>query len=62
LRHSGATRLLDLTNGDIRAVQKWTRHKSVETVLKYDDNRKDMAGDLTRKLGDDGPAKGGEPC
>jgi integrase/recombinase XerC len=53
LRHSGATRLLDLTNGDIRAVQKWTRHKSVETVLKYDDCRRDLAGDLARKLGED---------
>jgi integrase/recombinase XerC len=53
LRHAGATRLLDLTGGDVRAVQKWTRHKSVETVLKYDDNRQDKAGDLARKLGED---------
>ncbi len=65
LRHSGATRLLDLTGGDVRAVQRWTRHKSVETVLKYDDNRRDLAGDLARKLGQDGgvaDGNGGLPC
>jgi integrase/recombinase XerC len=55
LRHSGATRLLDLTNGDVRAVQKWTRHTDVRTVLIYDDNRRDLAGGLTDRLGDDSP-------
>lgn len=53
LRHSGATRLLELTNGDVRAVQKWTRHKNVQTVIVYDDNRRDLAGDLSRRLGED---------
>jgi integrase/recombinase XerC len=53
LRHAGATRLLDLTGGDIRAVQRWTRHANVNTVIIYDDNRRDLAGELARKLGED---------
>jgi hypothetical protein len=53
LRHVAATRLLDITNGDIRAVARWTRHARASTVLIYDDNRRDMGGELARKLGED---------
>jgi site-specific recombinase XerD len=53
LRHEGATRLLELTGGNVRAVQRWTRHADVKTVLTYDDNREDLAGSLVRALGED---------
>jgi integrase/recombinase XerC len=53
LRHEGATRLLELTNGNVRAVQRWTRHSDVKTVLAYDDNREDLAGAMARALGSD---------
>lgn len=50
LRHGSITRALDLTKGDIRAVRKFSRHAKVETVLKYDDAREDMAGEVASKV------------
>ncbi len=44
LRHAGITRGLDLTGGDVRSVQKFSRHASLQTLMRYDDNRSDMAG------------------
>ncbi len=51
LRHQGITRALDLTNGNAREVRKFSRHAKIETILRYDDNREDVAGDIARKLG-----------
>ncbi len=45
--------VLDLTNGDVRRVMRFSRHRSVQTVLKYDDARRDGAGELARCLADD---------
>jgi integrase/recombinase XerC len=56
LRHAGATRLLDITNGNVRLVQRWTRHSKLETVAIYDDSREDHAGKLADRLGEDLPA------
>ena len=53
LRHSGATQLLELTGGNVRAGQRWTRHADVKTVLVYDNNREDLAGSMARVLGSD---------
>ena len=39
IRHSSITAALDATNGNIRKVQKLSRHSSVDTLLIYDDNR-----------------------
>lgn len=50
LRHSAITAALDATGGDVRKVQKFSRHKKVETVLKYDDERRDVGGELTETL------------
>jgi integrase/recombinase XerC len=44
LRHAGITRSLDLTLGDLRAVQRFSRHTDLRTLTRYDDNRSDMAG------------------
>src|SRR5699024_2445958 len=39
LRHSAITIAVDQTNGDVRAVQKLSRHSKIDTLLIYDDNR-----------------------
>ncbi len=53
LRHQGITRALDLTGGDVRKVQRFSRHAKLETLMKYDDARRDDAGALARLLGED---------
>jgi len=52
LRHSAITCALDRTGGDIRAVQRFSRHAKPETVLAYDDNRRDLAGSTAAKVAD----------
>lgn len=44
LRHAAITEALDLTSGDVRAVQRFSRHKDVRTLSLYDDSREDLAG------------------
>jgi integrase/recombinase XerC len=53
LRHQGITRLLDLVRGDVRKVQRFSRHAKIETVMRYDDHRRDDAGALSQLLGSD---------
>jgi integrase/recombinase XerC len=53
LRHHGITRLLEINGGDVRKAQKFSRHAKVETVLRYDDNRKDEFGAGARMLDED---------
>jgi integrase/recombinase XerC len=50
LRHSAITEALNLSGGDVRKVKRLSRHAQVATVLRYDDNRQDLQGDLTRQL------------
>ncbi len=50
IRHSSITAALDATGGNIRQVQKLSRHAKVETLLKYDDNRADVQGDISQML------------
>lgn len=50
LRHAAITAALDATNGDVRKVQKFSRHANPSTLLSYDDARKDFGGELTREL------------
>ena len=52
LRHFGITAALDKTGGDLRRVRKFSRHKRVDTVIIYDDNRSDHQGEITALLGD----------
>lgn len=51
-RHSGITAALDATNGDVRRVQKLSRHGSLDVLLRYDDNRKNAQGEVTDLLAD----------
>ena len=48
LRHLAITTALDLTKGDVRSVQRFSRHKDVRVLNAYDDNRLDLAGDVAR--------------
>jgi integrase/recombinase XerC len=48
LRHLAITSALDLTKGDVRAVQKFSRHRDMRVLNAYDDNRRDLAGDVAR--------------
>ncbi len=50
LRHTAITLALDATGGDVRAVQRLSRHARLETLMVYDDNRRDLQGEVTRSL------------
>jgi len=48
LRHAAITAALDLTNGDVRAVQRFSRHKDIRVLNVYDDCRQDLAGRVAK--------------
>lgn len=50
LRHASITEVLDLSNGDLRAAARFSRHKDIRVLGRYDDSRLDMAGDLAKRL------------
>jgi integrase/recombinase XerC len=52
LRHTAITEALELTDGNVRAVQKFSRHKDVRVIERYDDNRKDIAGEIAKRIAD----------
>ncbi|MDP6087273.1 MAG: tyrosine-type recombinase/integrase [Nitrospinota bacterium] len=54
LRHAAVTEALDLTNGNLRAVQRFSRHKDVRILTIYDDNRQDLGGEVARKVASNG--------
>ena len=49
IRHSAITEALDRTR-DPRAVQRFSRHRDLRTVLLYDDNREDLAGKVAETV------------
>lgn len=51
LRHSSITAALDATGGDVRRVQKLSRHAKLDTLMIYDDARKNAQGEVTELLG-----------
>lgn len=52
IRHSAITEALNLTDGNVRKVQKLSRHSTIETVMIYDDARHKDQGKLSRLLSD----------
>lgn len=50
IRHSGITQALEATNGDVRAVQKLSRHFKLETLMIYDDARTNAQQQVTELL------------
>jgi integrase/recombinase XerC len=61
LRHASITEALDATGGNIRAVQRFSRHKDVRVIERYDDNRQDLAGDVARKVAASVPGEDPSP-
>jgi integrase/recombinase XerC len=50
IRHSGITAALDATGGDVRRVQKLSRHANLNTLMIYDDNRQNVQGEISDLL------------
>ncbi len=52
LRHAAITEALELTRGNVRTVQRFSGHKDVRTIERYEDNRQDIAGEVARLVAD----------
>jgi integrase/recombinase XerC len=50
VRHSAITAALDATDGNVRKVQKLSRHRKLDTLMIYDDNRHKDQGQITDLL------------
>lgn len=50
IRHSAITEALELTGGNVRLVQKFSRHAKLETLQVYDDNRHKGQAQVTELL------------
>jgi integrase/recombinase XerC len=50
LRHTAITIALDITGGDVRAVRDLSRHARLETLQRYDDNRRNFQGAVSEQL------------
>jgi len=48
LRHAAITEALDATGGNVRAVQRFSRHRDLRVLTRYDDNRQDLGGEVAR--------------
>jgi integrase/recombinase XerC len=46
IRHAAITEALEATGGNVRAVQRFSRHRDLRTLTLYDDNRTDLAGEV----------------
>lgn len=44
LRHAAITDALDASAGDVRRVQRFSRHRDIRVLTTYDDNRADLGG------------------
>ena len=53
IRHSSITMALDKSDGDVRKVQKLSRHKNLNTLMIYDDNRNNDQLELSELLEED---------
>lgn len=50
VRHSGITEALNLSGGDVRRVQKLSRHSKLDILMIYDDARKNVQQEITDLL------------
>lgn len=50
LRHSAITAALDAFDGNVRLVRQLSRHAQIETLMRYDDARRDGQGQVTKRL------------
>lgn len=51
LRHTAITALLDAGAG-LREAQRFSRHADPRTLMRYDDNRTDIGGEMARRVSD----------
>ncbi len=51
IRHSAITAALDATDGNVRKVQKLSRHRRIDTLMIYDDNRAKDQREISNLLG-----------
>jgi integrase/recombinase XerC len=49
LRHTAITALLD-SGASLREAQRFSRHADPRTLMRYDDNRSDIAGEMARRV------------
>ena len=52
VRHSAITAYLDASEGNVRAAQALSRHKNLNTLTRYDDNRHQYQKTASDVLGD----------
>jgi integrase/recombinase XerC len=52
LRHAAITLALDATSGDVRKVQRFSRHRDLRVLTIYDDSRLDLAGEVAALVSD----------
>ena len=52
MRHSSITAALDASDGNVRKVQKLSRHADIRTLTIYDDNRNRHQGEMSDVLAD----------
>jgi integrase/recombinase XerC len=52
VRHSSITAVLDASNGNVRMAQKLSRHKSLDVLTRYDDNRVALQKEAVNILAD----------
>ncbi|MDE2571052.1 MAG: tyrosine-type recombinase/integrase [bacterium] len=50
LRHAAITEALDLMAGDVRKVQRFSRHRDLRVLNFYDDSRQDFAGQVAKAV------------
>ncbi len=44
----------EVTGGDVRKVQRFSRHRDLQTLVVYDDNRVDLAGEVSKLVASNG--------
>ena len=52
VRHSSITAVLDASNGNVRMAQKLSRHKNLDVLTRYDDNRVALQKEAVNILAD----------
>jgi len=52
IRHSSITAVLDASNGNVRLAQKLSRHKNLDVLTRYDDNRVALQREAVNLLAD----------
>ena len=50
IRHAAITDILDAREGSVRSAQRFSRHKDLNTLCHYDDNRKDLGGEVAKLI------------